>query len=49
MSMIADMTKEMQDLRDEHKQQMDQIKGVSRNAPTDNILWCQTTNSPIRA
>jgi hypothetical protein len=26
----------MQDLRDEHKQQMDQIKGVSTNAPTDN-------------
>ena len=36
MSTIADMTKEMQDLRDEHKQQTGQIKGVSRNAPTDN-------------
>jgi hypothetical protein len=36
MSMIEDMTKEMQDLRDEHKQQMDQIKGVSTNVPTDN-------------
>ena len=36
MSMIEDMTKEMQALRDEHKQQMDQIKGVSTNVPTDN-------------
>ena len=45
MSMIVDMNKEMQDLRDEHKQQMDQIKGVSRIY----ILWCETTNSPIRA
>ena len=35
MSMIEDMTKQMQDLRDEHKQQMGQIKGVSRNAPTN--------------
>jgi hypothetical protein len=34
--MIEDMTKEMQALRDEHKMQMDQIKGVSTNVPTDN-------------
>jgi hypothetical protein len=38
MSMIEDMTKEMQDVRDEHKIQMDQIKGVSTNVPTDNKL-----------
>ena len=36
MSVIEDMTKEMQALRDEHKMQMDQIKGVSTNVPTDN-------------
>ena len=36
MSMIDDGTKEIQALRDEHKKQMDQIKGVSTNAPTDN-------------
>ena len=36
MSMIEDMTKEMQEVRDEHKIQMDQIKGVSTNVPTDN-------------
>ena len=36
MSMIKDLTKEMQALRDEHKQQTDQIKGVSTNVPTDN-------------
>jgi len=35
MSMIDDGTKEMQALRDEHKKQMDQIKGVSTNVPTD--------------
>jgi hypothetical protein len=36
MSMIEDLTKEMQAHRDEHKIQMDQIKGVSTNVPTDN-------------
>ena len=36
MSMIEDMTKENQALRDEHRKQMDQIKGVSTNVPTDN-------------
>ena len=35
MSMIEDMTKQMQNLRDEHKQQLDEIKGVSRT-PTNN-------------
>jgi hypothetical protein len=35
-SVIEDMTKEMQALRDEHQKQMDQIKGVSTNVPTDN-------------
>ena len=34
MSMIEDMTKEMQALRDELQKQMDQIKGVSTNVPT---------------
>ena len=38
MTMIEDMTKERQDVRDEHKIQMDQIKGVSTNVPTDNKL-----------
>jgi len=36
MSMIEDMTKENQALGDEHRKQMDQIKGVSTNVPTDN-------------
>ena len=36
MSMIEDMTKENQALRDEHRKQMDQIKGVSTNVPSDN-------------
>ena len=35
MSMIEDMTIENQALRDEHRKQMDQIKGVSTNVPTD--------------
>jgi hypothetical protein len=38
MSMLKDLTKEMQALRDEHKQQTDQIKGVSTNVATDNKL-----------
>ena len=38
MSLIEDMAKEMQALKDEHKKQMDQIKGVSRNVPTDNMF-----------
>jgi hypothetical protein len=38
MSMIEDMTKEMQALRDEQNKQMDQIKGVSTNVPTDKSL-----------
>ena len=36
MSMIDDGVKEMQALREEHKKQMDQIKGVSTNVPTNN-------------
>jgi hypothetical protein len=36
MSMIEDMAKEMQAHRNEDKMQMDQIKGVSTNVPTDN-------------
>ena len=38
MSLIEDMAKEMQALRDEHKKQMDLIKGVSTNVPTDNMF-----------
>ena len=38
MSLIEDMTKEMQALKDEHKKQMDQIKGVSTKVPTDNMF-----------
>ena len=33
--MIEDMIIENQALRDEHRKQMDQIKGVSTNVPTD--------------
>ena len=33
------MTKEMQDLIDEHKEQMDHIKGVSTIVPTDNKFY----------
>ena len=36
MSMIEDMAKEMQAHRNEDKMEMDQIKGVSTNVPTDN-------------
>ena len=36
MSMIEDMTKEKKVLSDEGKKQMDQVKGVSTNVPTDN-------------
>ena len=36
MSLIEDMAKEMQAHRNEDKMQMDQIKGVSTNVPTDN-------------
>ena len=35
MSMIEDMTKENHELIDEQKKEMDQIKGVSTNVPTD--------------
>ena len=35
MSMIEDMTKERHRLIDEQEKQMDQIKGVSTNVPTD--------------
>jgi|JYMV01.1.fsa_nt_gi hypothetical protein len=38
MSMIEDMTREMQALRE----QMDQIKGVSTNVPTDNKFEINT-------
>ena len=37
MSMIEDMTKENQALRDEYRKQMDQIKGLSTIVPTDII------------
>jgi hypothetical protein len=36
MSMIENMAKEMQAHRNEDKMEMDQIKGVSTNVPTDN-------------
>ena len=36
MYFFQDMTKKMQAHRDEHKMQMDQIKGVSTNVPSDN-------------
>ena len=38
MSMIEDMTKEMQYIRDKHQNHLDQIKdkGASTNVPTDN-------------
>jgi hypothetical protein len=37
MSMIEHTTKEMQYIRDEHQKQLDQIKGVSTNVPTDQF------------